>query len=355
MSDNRKCWECGSELVEFKADYTVFADDECKEIQEEGEQQVFCACQKCKYLYTNDGYFLRGYNICAEDYDIVLDMIETIADMKEEQFPPDNTEAVTYFAWEKITRTEYESNGVREDIEKEVAELPKKMREWQETKEKNDLESKLEFERDHKCWECGNNLTEIQCYYADVDDSNQLNIDSENFGRVFVCKKCRFIYSEDGKMFHPYYLRCGREDKGNCIDDTLAPYRTTENSFIDHIKYIAISGRMNKADYVRCGRGFIMEMRESNKSYLDSIGNTDKQIVPVPDDAQPHVVTVQPQISQAKCKYCGSTSLQAVKRGANIAGAATGFFLAGWFGALLGATSKSDGADIICLNCKKMQ
>ena len=347
MKTEKKCWNCGRELISFQNDYEMVNEE--GEVLESGCDE-FYACNDCFYLYSKDDYLLNGYIIDAEDGETYFDNCLFYAEPKK-VLPIKGL--IYYDGNYKVDRASFERE-VREELQKERSEWLDSEKEWEENKIREQEEDKADFQKNHICWECGKELTEIQCCCADSDGEGKYDSKTEAFGHFYVCKACRFIYSENAEMIHSYSLdaKLNHIKFGISVHD--APYVTTEENFIDCIKYITCIGKTGKADYVKYYRDSIMDIRNSlgkecfKAGLINQRGNQ-----PAPDTLQQATSVTSQQ--QAKCKYCGSTSLQAVKRGANVAGAATGFFLAGWLGAFLGATSKSDGIDIICLNCKKTQ
>ena len=64
--------------------------------------------------------------------------------------------------------------------------------------------------------------------------------------------------------------------------------------------------------------------------------------------------TSENENNAAKCKYCGSTSLQAMKRGAKVGRAVVGALLVGPLGIAAGGVGMNN-IKIVCLNCGKEQ
>lgn len=358
MEEVKKCWECGRELIEFHANYEVWSEE--GEELSNGENEKFYACNHCKYLYTKNNLFLYTYDLEVEDGEdyVIYDGSEILDSVSKDFFPPDGSITVSYVD-EKIDKVMYEKE-FRHQIEEDRV----KRRELEEKRKAEQEKDKLEFEneKEHKCWECGGTLIEIQRDYSELvstyDDNGRKStgwVKSENKGRFFVCKHCRFIYSEDGQLIHYSYILDPEVDSPNFED---ADFKTFEGTFINKIQFVKYNYKVSKSLYTQSWRQeYFIEARDRARTrYLDShLKQIDNTISLKTSGNSTLQTSVSGEQQQARCKYCGSTSLQAVKRGANVGGAATGFFLAGWLGALIGATKQSEAIDIICLNCKKIQ
>lgn len=61
-----------------------------------------------------------------------------------------------------------------------------------------------------------------------------------------------------------------------------------------------------------------------------------------------------PETQQATCRYCGSTSLQAMKKGVSAGKLLAGAIIAGPVGMAVGAAGMND-TKIVCLNCGRDQ
>lgn len=78
-----------------------------------------------------------------------------------------------------------------------------------------------------------------------------------------------------------------------------------------------------------------------------------KKTAPAAPAAAPVPVAV-PTANQARCKYCGSTSLQAMKKGVSAGKLLAGAIIAGPVGMAVGAAGMND-TKIVCLNCGQDQ
>ena len=314
MATGKKCWECGYELIEFFADY--YDCDEEGETISTGEDEIFYACNHCYSLYSKDDRLLYQYLIDTEDATYDQDEIKEIMDSNTGDFFPIEGRIMT---GEYVERSLYD-----ERIRAEIEENREKRAELKLKKASEQEKDKIAFTKEQRCWECGGSLTEIQRYYSEsivkYDNDGRKNyemIDGENKKSFFVCKHCRFIYSEDGQLIH--YRGITRSPGSPSFED--AEVRTTENNFIEKIQTLQISSMVSKKQYTDYFREvFFIEGRErARNSYSSSPTEEWDRLSNRSSSNYSDGLTIKSDVSssqqQARCKYCGSTSLQAVKRG----------------------------------------
>ena len=248
---------------------------------------------------------------------------------------------------------------------KEKVELKKMQKELAKKEQERGKSLKVESQvTSETCWRCHDNLWEHSFDVVDlVGNDGVIHL---GYKSLYVCRQCGLIYSTVGLLWNYQVRREGEDyfrdefdyywyynDHSNTFADDLVAIKPYFKDSIDKEKYISFySEELNrKREKYRLNREKKKKEREKK---IDEERNKKAEYIKMESTQKPeekYNVAGAP----ARCVYCGSTSLQAIKRGANVGGAATGFFLAGWLGAFVGATQQSEAIDIICLNCKKKQ